>query len=571
MENQEQKGITGRIYDWFRNFTLIRLFDAILAIFVVIIILFAVSYLPSVMSRISSSLSAALYSVFIPANSATMTADKSLMNSGEDFTVTFKKADTTSTTSGLFTVSYACDANPNVSLVAVETTGLKKIDCDTPYYLLGNGTSLKIRPTTQDSVVRLVLTGAFENNDTQKTDTVGVVRVTIKNDAVGTITTSTAATVSKTPVYTAPASTYSGTPDLAARILQVGLLNGNSLTTTQNQFSSSDMVGVRFEVRNDGDADTGMWYFTATLPSISTPTYSSNTQTSLKPGESIIFTLGFTNLTNQNISTITINVDPQNTVTETSEANNIVTTTITNLSYYNNNNYYNNSTNGCYINGIYTYNCNNNYNYNNGWNYNYTSDNNLTASCYASKNNPQIGETVSWSPIISGGNGSYSYYWTGTDGLSSYGQYPSMAYYTAGYKVANLTVSSGGYSTTVTCSTNVGNINSNYNYNSNGYYDSYGNFISYNNNYNSNYNSNLGVTCYGVPNNAGVGEQVYWYAAPAGGNGAYSYSWSGTDGLNSTSRTPSTITYNYSGTKTAVVTVGSNGYHVSNSCSVYVN
>ena len=119
MENQEQKGITGRIYDWFRNFTLIRLFDAILAIFVVIIILFAVSYLPSVMSRISSSLSAALYSVFIPANSATMTADKSLMNSGEDFTVTFKKADTTSTTSGLFTVSYACDANPNVSLVAV--------------------------------------------------------------------------------------------------------------------------------------------------------------------------------------------------------------------------------------------------------------------------------------------------------------------------------------------------------------------------------------------------------------------------------------------------------------------
>jgi hypothetical protein len=289
----------------------------------------------------------------------------------------------------------------------------------------------------------------------------------------------------------------------------------------------------------------------------------------LKPGESIIFTLGFSNLTNQNVSIITINVDPTNIVAESTEANNIVTSTITNLSYNSNYYYNNNSNTGCYINGNFTYNCNNNYNYNNGT---------LTASCYPSNVSPQTGQTISWNPTVSGGNGSYTYYWTGTDNLSSYSQYPNITYYNAGYKTANLTVTSGGYSTTATCSTSVGG-----NYNNNGYYDSYGNWINYNNNngyYDSygnwiNYNNNnsygdLGVTCYGSPSNISSGDRVHWYANAFGGNGNYSYSWSGTNGLDSSSQNPSK-TYSSSGKKDALVTVRSGGYYVSYTCSIYVN
>jgi len=463
MENNENKGIISRIYNWFVNLTVRGLLGAILMAFIIIIILLSVSYIPAIMSRISSSLSAALYSVFVPAENATLTADRNIMYSGEDFTVTFKKGDLTN---GIFTISYAC--NSNINLTSVETGGLKKITCNTPYYLIENETSIKIRPVTTENVVRLVLDGSYENNDTQKIEKVGVARVTIKNDLVGVIvtpstTTSMVVTPVNKPVIISPA--YYGKADLAVRVLQLGLLNENTnIIIPRTQFTYNDMVGIRFEIRNDGDANTGPWYFTAALPSLSNPTYSSNTQISLKPGESIVFTLGFSNLTNQYSNLITVNVDPQNMVSESIEYNNILTSTITNTSY--NSNYYNNNNNnynynyntnynnnGCYVNGYFTYNCfDNNYNYN--YNYNGYSNyyNNLSVSCYADPNNPDTDERVRWYANAYGGDGDYTYEWTGTNGLDSSAKNPSKTYTSHGWKYATVTVESDGYSVSQTCS-----------------------------------------------------------------------------------------------------------------------
>jgi hypothetical protein len=449
MEKTENKGIFSRIYDWFKNLTVKGLLGAILVAFVIMIIIMSASYIPKIMSGISSSLSAALYSIFVPAENATLTVNKKILNSGEDFTINFKKGDTTD---GIFTVSYDCVSA--TELLSVESSGLKKIECDTRYYLLENDTAITIRPITKDSLVRLVIEGAFENNENQKIETVGVVRLTVKNDTLGTVvtpvsTTSTTQTTPTVPTYT-PAVTpirpiYYGKPDLAVRILQTGLLNKNTnLVTNQNQFSSSDMVGVKFEVRNDGDANTGAWNFVATLPSLSTPVFNSNTQISLRPGESIIFTLGFSNLTNQKISIINISVDPQNVVSESIEYNNIVTSTITNLNY-NNSNYYNN--NGCYVDGFFTYNCNN---YNNDWNYNYNND--LRVSCYAEPDDPEEGDRVRWYADVTGGDGDYDYDWSGTNGLNSSSKNPSKTYSSSGTKRATVTVESDGEEESATCS-----------------------------------------------------------------------------------------------------------------------
>ncbi len=519
MENKEKKGIFERVYDWFNGLTLKGVLGAVLTAFVILIILICLSFLPTIFSRFSSSLSAALYSVFVPAESSSVTVDKKIINSGEDFTITFKKGD--STDSGLFAVSHAC--GDNADLFAVLSNGLKKIDCDTPYYLLENDSAVKIRATTQDSVVRLAVDASFENNDTQKVDKIGVARVTIKNDSVGLVTTSTppaatstgtnaAVNTNVTPAnqtyYTAPVvqPIYIGKPDLAVRMLQVGLLNsGTNVISSRTQFSYNDMVGIKFEVRNDGDANTGPWTFTATLPSVSTPTYNSNSQISLKPGESIIFTLGFSNLVSQYTDTITVNVDPLNLVTESNENNNTLTSVITNINYNNNNtnsgyydsygnwinnnnNNYNYNTTGCYIGGTYVANCNNsNYNNNNS-----------------------------------------GYY-------DSYGNWIS---------------------------------NNNYNNNNSGYYDSYGNWISSNNNnYNNNNNySTLGVTCYATQN---AGRTITWYASAFGGSGNYTYSWGGDENLYGSYQNVSK-TYSYMGTKDAIVTVSSNGYYVSHTCTTYV-
>jgi len=469
MEKTEQKGIFDRIYNWFNNLTVKGLLGSILISFVIVIILLSLSFIPGIMSRISSSLSAALYSIFIPAENATMTVDNKIINSDENFTVNFKKG---GTENGIFTVSYSCDFD--IELVSVEANGLRKIDCDKPFYLLENETSVTLRPTTADSVVRLVVDGAFENNDTQKTEQVGVARVTIKNNSAGTVVslskdvitktaTNTSENISNSPTYVPPTTqvAYYGKPDLAVRILQTGLLNqGTNLIVNQTQFNYSDLVGIKFEVRNDGDANTGIWNFTATLPSISTPTYSSNAQISLRPGESIVFTLGFSNLTSQEISLITINVDPQNIVSETVEYNNIVTSMIKNLSY-NSNYYYNNGStvnNGCYINGVFTYNCYNNYDYNsnyynNGWNYNNYYGNNLTVSCYATPANPDTGDRVRWYANAYGGDGDYTYDWTGTNNLDTSTHNPTKTYSSRGWKYATVTVTDGDDNeTSATCS-----------------------------------------------------------------------------------------------------------------------
>lgn len=471
MEKKEEKGIITRIQDWLNGLTVRGLLSAILVAFIIIIILLSASYLPSIMSRISSSFSAALYSVFIPAENATVTADKKIINSGEDFTVSFKKGDKAS--DGLFTISYACDLN--IDLLSVESAGLKKIDCDTPFYVLNNNQSLKIRALTPDEVVRLVIEGAFENNTNQKIDKVGVVRVTVKNDTAGIVTESTSSPTSNTsssvntPTYNTSANTYAYNTqaDLAVRILQVGLMNnGSNLITNQSQFSYQDMIGIRFEVRNDGTAPTGPWSFTAVLPSNSTPTYNSTTQISLRPGESIVFTLGFSNLSNQRTGTININVDPQNIVSESVEYNNLASQTITNISsgdsrYYNNNNnyYYPNynyntyNNQGCYVDGYFTYNClgNNNYNYNNNWNYYNYSD--LQVSCHAKPNNPSEDERVRWYVDVYGGEGDYDYDWTGTNGLDSSSENPSKTYTSSGYKYATVTVTDeDDNEATATCS-----------------------------------------------------------------------------------------------------------------------
>jgi hypothetical protein len=448
MENQKEKGIFVRVYEWFKNLTVRGLLGAILMAFVIIIILMSVTFIPGIMSKISSSLSAALYSVFVPAESATMTIDRTIIKSGEDFNINFKKGD--DAVDGLFTVSYSCDTA--AELLSVETNGLKKIDCDTKYYLLDKETSIKIRANTQDSVVRLVIEGAFENNEDQKVETIGVSRVTVKNDSLNTVVTPVE-TPAKSPTVVKPTTpivqpVYYGKPDLAVRMLQVGLLTGNNIIN-KNSFSYNETVGIKFEIRNDGDAVTGPWTFTANLPSISTPTYNSSSQISLRPGESIIFTLGFSNLTNMTSGIITVNADPLNLVTESSEYNNTVTQSISNTSYnsnyynnnYNNNYNYNYNNTGCYdANGWFTYNCPNN-NYNNDWNYNYYND--LRVSCYADPEDPETGDRVRWYAEADGGDGDYDYDWTGTNSLDSSSENPSKTYTSRGWKYATVTVTDG--------------------------------------------------------------------------------------------------------------------------------
>ncbi|MEI6042285.1 MAG: hypothetical protein WCQ00_01835 [bacterium] len=182
--------------------------------------------------------------------------------------------------------------------------------------------------------------------------------------------------------------------------------------------------------------------------------------------------------------------------------------------------------------------------------------NNLTASCTINPNNVYLNDSVTLSGNAAGGNGSYSYFWSGSDGISGSSQVITGRFTSIGSKTVSLTVTSGNQSVTRSCNAYV-NQNTNYNYNNNY-------------NYNSNY-TNLTAICSALPTNANVGDNVIWTVYPNGGNGAYTYSWTGTDSLSYGNAYQIQQRYTTPGTKTANVTVyTNNGQSVTVSCNVNV-
>jgi hypothetical protein len=195
----------------------------------------------------------------------------------------------------------------------------------------------------------------------------------------------------------------------------------------------------------------------------------------------------------------------------------------------------------------------------------------LSASCYAQNTSAQTGTSVEWIASASGGNGSYTYSWSGTDSFysnSSYNAYAYMTYYNAGYKTAMVTVYSNGQSQTVNCNSSV-NVYSSY-----AYYQqptTYVQPVTYVQQptvaYAQSSNASLDIGCYADPTTATANQPVTWTAEVTGGVAPYTYSWTGSDGL---SGTGSSVTqyYSTSGSKNAIVAVTSaNGMTGTRACS----
>ncbi|MFA5876784.1 MAG: CARDB domain-containing protein [Candidatus Paceibacterota bacterium] len=79
----------------------------------------------------------------------------------------------------------------------------------------------------------------------------------------------------------------------------------------------------------------------------------------------------------------------------------------------------------------------------------------LTASCAVSPTSVYTEEMVTWIASASGGTGSYTYSWSGTDSLSGTGASVSKTYSTTGTKSGAVTITSGGNSAGVSCSNSV--------------------------------------------------------------------------------------------------------------------
>lgn len=189
----------------------------------------------------------------------------------------------------------------------------------------------------------------------------------------------------------------------------------------------------------------------------------------------------------------------------------------------------------------------------------------LQVSCYPNTTSVRAGDTVTWYASVSGGNGYYSYGWSGTDNLYGSNSTVSRAYYGSGVKYAYVTVASDGQNVTQACNNQV-SVNDIYaSYNGYNVYPAYGTnyyqpgnvaspYVAYSNTTSN--NSGLDIACYADPTTASVNQPVTWTAEVTGGVTPYTYSWTGSGGL--TGSQASVIKYySTSGDKSAIVTATS--------------
>lgn len=169
-------------------------------------------------------------------------------------------------------------------------------------------------------------------------------------------------------------------------------------------------------------------------------------------------------------------------------------------------------------------------------------DPDLTLTCSANTSRVDVDEDVIWRAYPNGGTGYYSYDWSGTDGLDGNSRNITWSYDDGGIKRATVTVTSGDDIVSASCTVRVDEEDD---------------------------EEDLEVSCRANPTSAQVGERIRWTVDVDGGDGDYDYEWDGSNGLDSSSKSPYK-TYSSVGRKSATVTVtDGDGNEESDTC--YIN
>ena len=265
---------------------------------------------------------------------------------------------------GTYFINYECAEGSRVELTLVKNSSQndpgRKISCGENYKISGDGKVTLVANSTaaQESELKIQIvyskTGTSESARGATVVIIEPVSQTDSND--------TASETAKTPETSKPkpqtnANTQSsaltpgpetnteyqvsqsqgtqaqGKSDLYSNIIAYGTLNNNNEFTATTTLKSTDKIAVRFEIVNHGTIETGAWYFNAVLPTFPSHIFTSESQQSLKPGEKIVFTLGFNKVAKKDGNEFVVNADPANSINEASETNNIARPTISDVKF----------------------------------------------------------------------------------------------------------------------------------------------------------------------------------------------------------------------------------------------
>ncbi len=277
------------------------------------------------------------------AASIEVTAPGEIM-SGENFTISWKHS---AKTEGMYTLLYQCKDN-----VRLETSGesaSRVIPCGAAVTVASPENSITVKPvlsgtaTTSVSISivfmpnKPVLSGtATSVADTTSEQAPGnaIVMIYPRTSPIGLpsiqptqatppIVRPTTPAVTVLPTQPAPVAPMYAvqTTQLQPRIATPADLSVRVLSVNVDPYG---MGVVEFDIANIGGSTAGTYTFEVFLPTQSGYTYSSPTQSPLGPGGHIVNTLRFSQAIG---GTVSITVDPSNTVRESNESNNYASQT----------------------------------------------------------------------------------------------------------------------------------------------------------------------------------------------------------------------------------------------------
>jgi hypothetical protein len=245
---------------------------------------------------------AELVSNYRPERELALEIEKSIVNSGDVFTLKWNDAGT-----GTYEFSYRCVEGVLLRVRSSEGM-LRDVPCKNGLSLDREANGLFIRLDAKEqrfSDVTLMVTHTAESGAITKAEqTVTIVNATIPNRdeivATGDIDTEipsitlpqdvVSPNASPSIVAILPKSYENGFTDLRMAYQGVGTLVNGSFVPKAS-FNGDDTAAFRFEVKNIGTKTGGTWTYELTLPG--DVRYTSEPQAALAPNERVVFTVGF--------------------------------------------------------------------------------------------------------------------------------------------------------------------------------------------------------------------------------------------------------------------------------------
>lgn len=328
-----------------------------IAILVILIVLLAIGILLpiKIVPRAVSDLANSISSFFFGKKTITVTASPSEINTGDTFKLSWTGDHKTN---GTYTLSYECATGVHLETSVNQPN--ETIACGSSYYFTPNDNSVDIAGFSEANRYTDVTIGlGFLENGATTIDNLGTTTVTITNPNIAGTDTSGGTTTPNTtkPGTTTPPSTTrepsegtkgtkpsvkptptpshavsnpNGIADLEVRPIAVGFITRTGAFVPSASVPVNQQAAIKFQIVNVGDKNTGVWGFSADLPSDTDPRFVSGPQQNLGPGDRIEYVLGFKNLKNVPSNTAVIYADPSNFIQEASKVNNVARMVINN-------------------------------------------------------------------------------------------------------------------------------------------------------------------------------------------------------------------------------------------------